>query len=743
MAVLVWNEGMSVGDDIIDADHKKIIAILAKLTSVQSSKISKEIIETIFAELEDYVAQHFAREEALLARVGYADLKAHRKSHRAFIKKIPQLKHQWLSEDNLVTCEKITMFLHHWIVNHILVEDLDYVPTLYKQSKKNKQAIAKASAAENKISHWLACTARNLMSLRQSTVFYFSSKVKLSKRVFITAFIPVLAIFLLCSTILFDNYQRYNKMKLVLGLNNIIEQVNDITHSLQAERGLSSGFTSSNYQHFAQQLTQRRLLTDNAITTFRAVLGSKLAPEVRENIQPFLDDSKTYLIQLQEYRRLIDKQAIGFEGAFEGYSQLIAKSLSILEQLSHIEINAQLSSDISAIHSLLLFKEYMGQIRALGMNKVTGESDDIYQYKAITLLVGQQLNALRVFHYSAGEQQKVICATYCDASVYAQLLANNFTRIIEQYPVDNRAGIWFDFMSGEIDQLKRVSDELNQTFNNKTLAAIKTIEQYNVVLLVLLSLVLFISVLFSLILNDSIINPVRKITHALNRMAKGQRDIHFKEQVANDEIGAMQVAYEKLRRKLLQADMFQAIVNRQKNEIEYRKLQQAHFEHLASTDALTGAVNRHQFNQLLADEIAKANSFNQALSILLLDIDHFKRVNDTFGHGVGDEVLVKFYKACKDAARANDIVARIGGEEFVIILPQSNANSAFHFAERLRENIQKLEIVIANNLIALTVSIGVSQWNKQVFSSAVEFIADADKLLYEAKALGRNQVVVS
>jgi len=256
-----------------------------------------------------------------------------------------------------------------------------------------------------------------------------------------------------------------------------------------------------------------------------------------------------------------------------------------------------------------------------------------------------------------------------------------------------------------------------------------------------LSLFLFIAILLSSILNFSIIYPIRRITDALNSMARGHRNIHFNNVVNDDEIGAIQIAYEKLRRRLLQIDIFQAVVDSQKKEIEYRKSQQEHFEVLAFTDALTGAVNRHQFNKVLAEEISRANYDNNVLSILLLDIDYFKNINDSFGHGVGDEVLIMFYKACKDAVRNDDVVARIGGEEFVIVLPKTNAQNAYQFAERLREKIQQLDIKVDENLIKLTVSIGVSQWQNDSFSCAEDFIADADKSLYQAKEQGRNRVV--
>ncbi|MGL1958914.1 MAG: bacteriohemerythrin [Colwellia sp.] len=736
MSALIWNEGMSVGIDAIDAEHKKIIAILAKLTSVQTCKISKEIIETIFAELEDYVGQHFAREEALLESIDYPELEPHKKSHQVFIKKLPQLKEQWITEDNIVTSEKITTFLHKWVVNHILVDDLDYVPAVYKHVKKINNTAEKSQTKNCKKS-----LVSKAISWRNSTSLFFSKKIKLSKRVFITTLMPVIAVFTLFFIILLDNFQPYKNMALVLGLNSVIKQVNEITHSLQAERGLSGDVTSANYQYFSPSLAERRILTDNAINTFENLLDSELAPEVQNNIKHYLADSKNYFAQLVEYRQLIDKEAVDFGQTYHTYTHFINSLLSISEHLIHVDVNSPLANDLSAISSVLLLKEYMGQIRALGMSRVVGENNDFYSNKTISLLVGKQLNALHVFQYTASAEQQKRCADYCDAKIYKQLLEKNFVRVMQDYPVEERGMHWFNYMSSEIGNLKRVSDELSQALNTKAIQEKERLKQYYFLILVILSILLLVALLFSLILNDSIIHPVRKITHALNHMAKGQRNIYLKDVVANDEIGDMQMAYEKLRRKLLQADVFQAIVDHQKDVIEYQKSRQAHFENLAFTDALTGAVNRHQFNQLMSEEITKANTFNQPLSILLLDIDYFKKINDSFGHGVGDEVLVKFYQACKDAVRVNDVVARIGGEEFVIILPQTHVNSAFQFAERLRKNIQQLGLIIDENLIEVTVSIGVSQWQKSLFSTAEEFIADADRLLYQAKDRGRNQVV--
>jgi two-component system cell cycle response regulator len=727
MTELIWNEGMSVGIDAIDEDHKKIIAILAKLTSAQHGATSALSINAIFTELEHYVTLHFAREESLLEQAGYTDIAAHKVSHQKFIEQLPELKQEWLTKDCLACNEKITTFLHQWIVKHILVEDFDYVSSVHKFSNS-----ANKIKDKNK---WQASIIAKISQV-------FSQKIKLSQRVFITTLLPVLGVLFLSFVVLFNNYQDYKNISLILGLNDVMAQVNEISHSLQAERGLTSGLTSTRYKNFNKQLLARRLITDQAITKFSTSLKTKLALSVQENIRFYSADLQSEFIKLAKHRTQLDNRTANFSEIYQAYTYLIERLLSVSENLRHVEMTARLANDMSAISAVLLFKEYMGQIRAIGMKAVMAENKDLYSNFTISLLVGKQLNALRVFQYSANSEQKNLCANYCDAQIHSQVLVQRFSHVMNDYPLEQRSEYWFYLMSTDIDELKKLTDELTDSFKRKITLESQRLEKNNYLILALLIIFLASVILFSLILNHSIINPIRHITKALNKMAQGDKNIQFKETLGSDEISEMQLAYEKLRRKLLEVDIFQAIVNRQKKEIEYRKSQQAHFKTLAFTDALTGAVNRHQFNKVLADEITLADFNKLPLSIMLLDIDHFKLVNDNFGHGVGDEVLIMFYHACKLAVRVGDVVARIGGEEFVIILPKTDDKNAYQFAERLREKIQELEVVIDEHKIDLTVSIGVSQWNKDSFSSAEEFVANADKLLYQAKNHGRNKVVV-
>jgi len=729
MTELIWNEGMSVGIDAIDEDHKQIIAILAKLTSAHSEQISKKVIEDIFVELEQYVHLHFSREESLLEKVCYENINEHKAKHQEFIEQLPKLKQQWLIEDNFACSERITTFLHQWIVEHILVEDQDYVPTLFNSD----------NATINQLSNKDPEPTNNSFFAKLSSAL--SQKVTLSKRVFITTFIPVIGVLLLSLLILLDNYQRYKNVSLVLGLNDVIMQVNEVSHSLQAERGLSSGFASSNYQRFVKPLAQRRLITDQAITKFLLLIDQDIAPTVKNNIRYYSEHVRNNFKVLAIHRKQLDEKSVDFKQTYQAYTALIGQLLSIAENLIHVDMSSQFANDISAINSVLLFKEYMGQIRAIGMNMVGADNNNIYSNLSVTLLVGKQLNALRVFHYSANTSQKKLCGNFCDEVKHVQKTQQLFSQVINNNQIEQRGAHWFRLMSAEIDELKVVTDSLTKSFNDTVIAENKRLENNYLGTLTVLSIFLFVALLFSSILNYSIISPVRRLTKALNNMAKGHRNIQFRNKTNNDEIGAMQQAYEKLRRRLLQVDIFQAIVTSQKKEIAYRKYQQEHFENLAFTDALTGAVNRHQFNKVLAEEISRANYEKHPLSILLLDIDYFKRINDSFGHGVGDEVLIMFYRACKEAARAGDVVARIGGEEFVIILPNTNAASAYQFAERLREKVQLLDIIVDDSIVKLTVSIGVSQWFNDAFSCAEDFVADADKSLYQAKEHGRNRVI--
>jgi diguanylate cyclase (GGDEF)-like protein len=173
--------------------------------------------------------------------------------------------------------------------------------------------------------------------------------------------------------------------------------------------------------------------------------------------------------------------------------------------------------------------------------------------------------------------------------------------------------------------------------------------------------------------------------------------------------------------------------------LEYKrgKLQEALtlVEKLATTDALTQLKNRRAFEEALNHEIAKAQRSHNPVSLIIVDADHFKYINDTFGHPVGDSYLQQLAHILGNNVRKTDLVARYGGEEFVLVLPNTEATNALHFAEKLRAAIESAEW----SERPLTASMGVATLSESITNSAL-LLKWADEALYASKNNGRNRV---
>ena len=161
----------------------------------------------------------------------------------------------------------------------------------------------------------------------------------------------------------------------------------------------------------------------------------------------------------------------------------------------------------------------------------------------------------------------------------------------------------------------------------------------------------------------------------------------------------------------------------------------------AAHDGLTGLANRRTAMARLEAEIAQAHRRAQPLALLTLDLDHFKRVNDQYGHAAGDRVLTEFARVLRESLRLGDLGARIGGEEFIALLPQTEALAALQVAERIREQCDALRIDSDDGAtIAFTISIGLAELAAD--DDGPQLLARADRALYRAKNSGRNRVVV-
>jgi diguanylate cyclase (GGDEF)-like protein/PAS domain S-box-containing protein len=224
--------------------------------------------------------------------------------------------------------------------------------------------------------------------------------------------------------------------------------------------------------------------------------------------------------------------------------------------------------------------------------------------------------------------------------------------------------------------------------------------------------------------NQLTITPVRGSDGRLTHVIGIQRDV--------TEIRLVQ-------QNLLDAHAALTALN---HELEQRVARRtAALEHLATTDPLTDAHNRRFLMDRAEIEIALARRQSHGLSLVMFDIDHFKRINDSHGHSVGDQVLVTLSRAVQGEMRAGDTFARIGGEEFVMLLPRADAAQALRVAERLRVLIASLEIgTVKGDTLRITSSFGVASLAPQVNSVDALYVA-SDTALYQAKEAGRNRVV--
>ncbi|MEO8672490.1 MAG: GGDEF domain-containing protein [Tahibacter sp.] len=160
---------------------------------------------------------------------------------------------------------------------------------------------------------------------------------------------------------------------------------------------------------------------------------------------------------------------------------------------------------------------------------------------------------------------------------------------------------------------------------------------------------------------------------------------------------------------------------------------------LATSDPLTSLYNRRQFQELMEKEILRATRHLRALNLAFLDIDHFKSINDRYGHPAGDSVIRGIAELLRQSARADQLVARIGGEEFAVVYAEQSLDDASRAAERLRIAVEALRFDLGRGPERVTISIGVAPWQRGM-TTLGDLMRAADEQLYRAKQAGRNQV---
>ena len=175
------------------------------------------------------------------------------------------------------------------------------------------------------------------------------------------------------------------------------------------------------------------------------------------------------------------------------------------------------------------------------------------------------------------------------------------------------------------------------------------------------------------------------------------------------------------------------------NDISQRKQLEAELFHQASIDSLTGISNRRYFMVQAESEMRRARRFGRDLSVMMIDLDHFKPINDRLGHATGDAVLAGVVKVALESLRQSDVMGRLGGEEFAVILPETGLAAAVDAANRLRQFIAKGPVIALKTAVTCTASVGVAQM-KDEDGSIDDLLHRADEALYRAKEQGRDRV---
>ncbi|EDZ62889.1 diguanylate cyclase [Sulfurimonas gotlandica GD1] len=718
--MIEWNEGLSLGIKALDDDHKKLLDIINELSHAISNDEAKKFIESIFDELQNYATDHFHREEELLKKCGCKKLDEHIKQHLIFSKKIPDLKAKFLLSKEPYNAEEISFFLTDWLFNHIIEEDIPAI-TMFEKCGLTKEKKEKSNF---------------LTKIITKT----TNKFSFTRRILLSALTPLIGMLLFGTIILLNNYNKYEDMRKTSAITNIISNIDELVHTIQIERGLSSGFLTSAQDKFKDTLNVQRTIVDMATNEFLEKIKTTEIKNIYE-IQPYINTFKTDISSINKLRKDIDGKVISQARTIDKYTSMIGNILSITPKVAFLNLDREVSSSIATLSSIQHLKESLGQERAFGTMIIEQKDATLKEYITFTRLIGTQKAFLSTFAHTASGSQKHTNKMLRDSNIAKQVrLYEDSIEIHDFKNLDTE--IWFKSMTTYINKIKLFEDELLSDIN---ILIEKRINDTIRNLLLWLSfttaiLVITLSILYTF--KKSTKFQIYQLTNAMKDLATGGRSLRLSPiHVKRDELAYMYDAYETTRQKLLKGDIYtQLYLNKKEMEIQSHQRENVKLEVMAFIDPLTGAVNRRKFEELSMQELERSNRYNSDLSFLMLDIDHFKSINDTYGHAAGDEILKHFASICLDMARSLDIVARVGGEEFVVMLPETTIDGAYIFAERFRKEIYTSEVTVDEQIIKYSVSIGIAILDND--KDVKDILQRADKALYKAKESGRNCTIV-
>jgi diguanylate cyclase (GGDEF)-like protein/hemerythrin-like metal-binding protein len=694
-----WKPELSVGIEDVDSDHKRLIELTNTLINAIDKETPKAELLKIFEELEAYTRYHFSREEGFMDKHCTDDeirdmIQKHKAQHRYFIDRLPELKERLIQSSSKSVSYEIVEFLLHWLLDHIINEDL-------------------------KLSQCLHDTTEGKDSLIQRISNKLAKKTTIYQRLLLIFVLPLLFFVIQTLFINYNSYQKFNDLKKARHITQAAVNINNVITQLQKERGLSSAYIASNYQHFKKELDAQRHLTDDVI---------KHSLYIQKYLDPYVDLNKRAeaLQRLDHIRTMIDMKKRDHKEGTAYYSNFIQTLIDIIKHISYLPFNNIDQNTYASLLLLLHINETQGQIRNEGI--ISLEKPD-HSHREFEKLLRERENYLHAFNMLAPPRLQQQAAQIEQESqdvvqMQKKILQN---KLIDKHAVEQ----WYEKTTHHIEKYKHLIESSLQEIAHKA-----SQQQDHFVSMILTIWLIFaaITLFFGtsiLLLKESILRPLKVLTQALHNLSSGDKGFYFKHLHKKDAIGKMERAYNHLRRSLIKADYANVLMDLQ--ELKTQK-----YERLSEEDPLTGIYNRRAFMQILNATIDEAQRHQQPLSLLLLDLDHFKQVNDTYGHDTGDKLLQRFAGYIKKIIRNHDVFARIGGEEFVLLLPYTSHQDAQKIAEDIVQKIAALDLEDLAPGLHMTVSIGLAEYEDEM--SMRTLLQTADAHLYEAKRNGRNRV---
>lgn len=478
----------------------------------------------------------------------------------------------------------------------------------------------------------------------------------------------------------------------------VVAALSLVAHELQRERGLTV-FTLAGAHHpttLAEEIERTDAAMERLVKTGRMPPGLDTALQyVRTGV---VDGSRAPLV------------------ARDDFSSLLITLIDAMNRLAREPNIGLAKNDIAAHTYLVAMKEYLGQTRATLAYWIVNPHDGRRAFESLIRIKSLFDEEWRKFELEASPSlRKEFRSRFSGAHVNATQEAMLTTLMTARLPARLEAHEWLNMSTVAIDRLFDLENVSLQLIEQKAAHRLGELRDQMArdmaTALVAAAFVLALTV-------SAVVSLLRALAQTLSGMERIARSQDFGSRIpadSADEIGRI-------------ARSFNALL-----DVAERLLHEK--ESLAATDPLTGISNRLRFAQVLAEEAQRKLRNKTAMALIVLDIDHFKKVNDTYGHNVGDEVLKHLVRLVTAEIRATDFFGRWGGEEFILLLRDDDCNAARATADKLRRLIAEEKFPVVGSI---TCSFGVTGWEES--DTVASLVSRADRALYASKNDGRNKV---